>query len=183
VPPECVGKSVILRADDEHVRVLCDGVEVAMHRRSFDRLRHVEDPAHIEKLLARRQGARGPKRRERLLAVSPEIRLYLREIARRRIHLGHETEKLLRLLDQYGEADFRNAVVQALALKTIGTRYIRALCDQARFARGLGEPPEPILTGNPTADDLVVVPHDMETYDALFETERCDAPDPDERDR
>ena len=40
---------------------------------------------------------------------------------------------------------------------------------QARFARGLGEPPDPILTGNPKADDLIVEPHDMETYDALFD--------------
>src|SRR5262249_46880612 len=95
-------------------------------------------PAHIEKLLARRQSARVPKRRERLLAVCPETRPYLREVSRRRIHLGHETEKLLRLLDQYGEADFAHAVVPALALKTIGARYIRALralCDQSRFAR------------------------------------------------
>jgi transposase len=183
VPPECVGKTVILRADDEHVRILCDGVEVALHRRSYDRRRHVEDPAHIEKLLARRQSARGPKRRERLLAACPQTQLYLREVSRRRIHLGHETEKLLRLLDQYGETDFAHAVVQALALKTFGARYIRALCDQARFARGLGEPPEPILTGNPTADDLVVVPHDMETYDALFEDPARSDADPDERDR
>lgn len=182
VPPDCVGKTVIVRADDQRLRILCDGLEIAAHERSYDRRRHVEDPAHIEKLLARRQSARGPKRRERLLAVCPEARLYLREVSRRRIHLGHETEKLLRLLDQYGEADFGHAIVQALALKTIGARYIRALCDQARFARGLGEPPEPILTGNPTADDLVVVPHDMETYDALFEPERSDA-DSDERDR
>jgi transposase len=182
VPPDCVGKTVILRADDQHVRILCDGVEVAVHERSYDRRRHVEDPAHIERLLARRQSARGPKRRERLFAVCPQARLYLREVSCRRIHLGHETEKLLRLLDQYGEDDFRQAIVQALALKTIGARYIRALCDQARFARGLGEPAEPILTGNPTADDLVVEPHDMETYDALFEPERSDT-DPDERDR
>jgi transposase len=149
VPPDCVGKTVTLRADDQRVRILGDGVEVAVHERSYDRRRHVEDCAPIERLLARRQSARGPKRRERLLTVCPETRLYLREVSRRRIHLGHETEKLLRLLDQYGEADFSHAVVQALALKTIGARYVRALCDQARFARGLGEPPEPIRTGNP----------------------------------
>jgi transposase len=181
-PPDFVGKTVTLRADDITVRIVCDGIEICAHGRSYDRRRHVEDPAHIEKLLARRQSARGPKRRERLFAACPHARLYLREVSRRKVHLGHETEKLLRLLDQYGEADFGPAIVQALALKTIGARYIRALCDQARFARGLGEPPEPILTGNPTADDLVVVPHDMETYDALFDPERSHT-DPNERDR
>lgn len=182
VPPDYVGKTVLLRADDSTVRILCDGLEVAAHVRSYDRRHHVEDAQHIEKLLARRQSARGPKRRERLLTVCPQARLYLREVSRRRIHLSHEVERLLRLLDQYGAADLAPAIVQALALKTFGARYVRALCDQARFARGLGEPPEPILTGNPAADDLVVVPHDMETYDALFHSDRSDA-DPDERDR
>lgn len=182
-PPDVVGKTVILRADDLCVRILCDATEIARHDRSYDRRRHVEDPAHVEKLLARRQSARGPKRRERLLALCPQARLYLHEVSRRRIHLGHETDKLLRLLDQYGDADLAHAIVQALALKTIGARYIRALCDQARFARGLGEPPEPILTGNPTADDLVVEPHDMETYDALFDDPDRSDTDPDQRDR
>jgi hypothetical protein len=60
---------------------------------------------------------------------------------------------------------------------------VRALCDQARFARGLAEPPEPILTGNPTADDLIVEPHDMETYDALFPSHPSTDADPDPDDR
>jgi transposase len=181
-----VGKTIHLRADDCQVRILCDGVEIARHVRSYDRRCAVEDPAHIEKLLTRRHSARGPKRKERLLAFCPEAGLYLHQIARKRIHLGHEIDKLLRLVDQYGEADVGAAIVQALALKTIGARFVRALCDQARFARGLGEPPEPILTGNPTADDLVVEPHDMETYDALFQQDRQSkhpSSDPDDRDQ
>lgn len=176
VPPAWVGKPVMLRADDETVRILGDGREIAHHARAYDRRRHVEDPAHLADLLARRQSARGPKRRERLLAACPPARLYLHEVARRRIHLGHEVEKLERLLEQYGADDLSAALGQALAGKTLGARYVRALCDQARFARGLGEPPEPILTGNPTADDLVVEPHPMETYDALFP----DRPPPDQ---
>jgi hypothetical protein len=59
-------------------------------------------------------------------------------------------------------------MARALAQRTFGARYVRALIDQARFARGLPEPLDPITTGNPVADDLVVEPHDMETYDALF---------------
>jgi hypothetical protein len=32
----------------------------------------------------------------------------------------------------------------------------------------LGEPPEPIVTGNREADTLEIEPHDMESYDDLF---------------
>jgi transposase len=168
VPPGFVGRSVHLRADDQTVRVLCDGAEIARHARCWDRRRHIEDPAHLELLLARRKAARGPKGRARLETVCPASRLYLQEIARRRIRLDHEVDKLLRLIDVFGEPEVAGAIALALAQRTFGARYVRALCDQARFARGLGEPPEPIVTGNPAADGLVVEPHDMETYDALF---------------
>jgi transposase len=180
VPFEFVGKSVVLRADDRAVRVLCDGVEIARHVRSWDRRRHVEDPAHAQKLLDRRKAARGLKRKDRLAELTPAARVYLQEVARRRIHLSHEVDKLLRLIDWYGEADVAAALAQAVAQKTFGARYVRALCDQARFARGQGEPPEPVITGNPLADDLVVEPHSMETYDALFERHpQTTTPDPD----
>jgi len=36
VPFEYVGKTVHLRADDQRVRVICDGVEIARHVRCWD---------------------------------------------------------------------------------------------------------------------------------------------------
>jgi hypothetical protein len=145
------------------------GVEAAAHARSWDKRRHIEDPVHVDKLIERRKASRGPKRRQRLEEICPQMRLYLAEVAKRHIHLSHEVEKLWRLIDQYGEVEVIAAVSQAIVHRTIGARYVRALCDQARFARGLGEPPEPVVTGNSAADNIDVQPHDMEIYDALFD--------------
>jgi hypothetical protein len=167
VPHQHVGKTVHLRADDGTVRILLDGEEVARHARCFERHSAIEDASHLEKLLERRKAALGPKRKERLQSLSPEARLYLQEVARRRIHLSNEVRKLTRLAAQYGEAEVATAMAQALAQRTIGARYVRALMDQARFAKGLAEPPEPILTGNPTADSLDVQPHPLDSYDLL----------------
>lgn len=178
VPPEHVGKTVHLRADDHTVRILCEGLEIARHARCWDRRRHIEDAAHVERLIERRKAARGAKRKDQLLEACPEARLYLQEIARRRVRLDHELEKLFRLVDLFGITEVAGAVAKAVAQRTFGIRFVRALCDQARFARGLGEPPEPVLTGNPTADDLVVEPHPMETYDALFEQHPSDPDQP-----
>jgi transposase len=169
VPPELVGKTVCLRADDNEVRIFCDGAVIAAHNRSWDRRVHVEDPVHVEKLLAQRKGAHGPRRKDRLANLAPECRLYLQEIARRRIDLENEVRKLTRLVDQYGETEVAQGMTRALAHRTFGARYVRTLIDQARFARGLREPPEPIVTGNPAADAIVVEPHDLESYDDLFQ--------------
>jgi len=135
VPPEHVGKTVLLRADDDTVRVLVDSAEVARHARCWDRRRHIEDPAHLEALLARRKAARGPRSRERLFALCPQARAYLHEVARRKIHLSHEVDKLLRLVDLYGPSDVSLAIARAVADQSFGARFVRALCDQARFAR------------------------------------------------
>jgi transposase len=169
VPPGLVGKTVQVRADDRRVRVMCDGVEFAGHTRCWDKRRHIEDHAHVQKLIDQRKAARGPTRRDRLIDFCPEARVYLQEIARRRIRLDHEYQKLFRLIDMYGQTEVAGAIAKAVAQRSFGVRYVRTLCDQARFARGLGEPPEPVVTGNAAADDIDVQPHDMETYDALVD--------------
>jgi len=76
--------------------------------------------------------------------------------------------RIFRLVDIYGPSEVAGAIAKAVGHRTFGAKYVRALCDQARFARGLGEPPEPVVTGNREADTLEIEPHDMESYDDLF---------------
>ena len=166
-PPELVGKTVHLRADADTVRVVHEGAEVARHERCWERHRAIEAPEHLEKLLERRKAALGPKRKDRLASLSPEARLYLQEVARRKTSLSSEVRRLTRLLQRYGDQELEAGMARALALRTFGARFVHALIDQARFARGLGEPPEPVLTGNRHADFLEVQPHPLESYDEL----------------
>ncbi|MCP4673963.1 MAG: IS21 family transposase [Deltaproteobacteria bacterium] len=180
VPPKYVGHTVQIRSDDHTVRVICDGDEVAKHKRCWERRRNIEDKAHIEELLERRKAARGPKRRDRLASLSPECRIYLQEVARRPIDLENEVRKLLRLVARYDETEVAQGMAEALGKRTFGARYVCTLIDQARFARGLGEPPEPVVTGNHAADHIVVEPHALEIYDALFQDQKEEKePDPD----
>jgi len=178
VPHAHVGKTVMIRASDSVVRVLADGVEIARHERCFDRRRSIEDRAHVEALAERKKGAFTATRKDRLASLAPEARIYLQEVARRRIGLENEIKRLQRLVVLYGETEVAGGMAKALAARTFGARYVRALIDQGRFARGLGEPPEPIVTGHPAADNLDVTPHDLETYDALFPQTSPKAPTP-----
>jgi hypothetical protein len=168
VPPGLVGKSVLVRADDTTVRVV-DGTDiVAEHPRSWDRRRAFEKPEHIQELLDRRPGAKGPKSKDRIAALSEACRIYLQQISRRRIDLRSEVDKLERLVARYSEAEVIAGVEAALGARTFGARYVRAHIDQRRFAAGLGEPPEPVVTGRREADEMSVEPHGLGGYDDLF---------------
>lgn len=168
VPPALVGKSVIVRADDTTVRVVDGADVVAEHARCWERRRAIEKSEHVDELIARRPGAHGPKHKDRIAALSPECRIYLQEISRRRIDLRSEVRKLERLIARYGEADVAAGVAAALGARTFGARYVRVHIDQKRFAQGLGEPPEPVVTGRREADEMSVEPHDLGGYDDLF---------------
>ncbi len=168
VPPELVGKTVQLRASPTSVRILLDGEEVAAHERCWERRRAIEKPEHLAKLLERRPGAHLSRSRDRIAGLCPEGPIYLQEVARRRQSLSGEIEKLTRLLSRYGPTELAGGLSAAVAHRTFGARFVQTLMDQARFARGQSEPGEPVLTGNALADNLVVEPHSMESYDALF---------------
>jgi transposase len=172
VAPGYVGKNVFVRADDVRVRVLEGGKEIACHARCYDRRRFIEDRAHTEALAAKKPGAGAQTKQGRIAHLAPEARLYLQEVARRRIGLESEVKKLLRLVALYGEIEVSGGLAKALAARTFGARYVRAFIDQSRFARGLREPPEPVVTGRADADAIDITPHDLETYDALFDDDQ-----------
>lgn len=76
--------------------------------------------------------------------------------------------KLDRLVTRYGAGDVAAGMAAALAARTFGARYVQTLIYQQRFARGLGEPPEPVVTGRKEADEIDVQPHDLGGYDELY---------------
>jgi transposase len=168
VSPDFVGKTVQLRASTTELQILFDGKVIASHERCWERRRHLEKPEHLAKLLERRPGAHLSRSRDRIAALCAEAPLYLRETARSQRSLKTEIDKLTRLLVRYGPTELAGGISTALAQRKFGAALVQTLMDQARFARGQPEPAEPVLTGNALADNLVVEPHAMESYDELF---------------
>lgn len=172
VPHQFVGKTVFVRADDEQVRFVEGSEEVCTHPRSWERGQIVEDPKHSEALVEVRKRARPMRRRDEIAGWSDEARVYIQELSKVRKSLEHEVRKLVGLVRLYGKDDVHAGLVTALGARQFGARYVRFFVDQSRFARGLGEPPEPIVTGNKRADAVTVNTHNLEDYDALFRRQR-----------
>jgi len=167
IPPTLVGHQLNLVASDTTVRFLQGMSEVAHHRRSYDRHQRVEDPAHIEALLAEKQRARGSSPCSRLIAAVPATEAFLETAFQRGESAAAMTEKLLLLLDDYGAQDLRTAVQEALDRQTPRTSSVAyILAKRRRQAQRPAALPVD-LSRRPDLKNLYVKPHSSETYDEL----------------
>src|SRR5580704_19576791 len=105
VPHTKVGRLLTVLADPHEVRVV-DGTEIlACHRRSYDKGDQIEDPTHIEALVADKRAARRHRGIDRIARATPASQALLLRAAERGDNLGAITAALLRLLDRYGAAE------------------------------------------------------------------------------
>ena len=167
IPHTHVRRSLTVRADPHQVRIL-DGAElIASHPRSYDRGAQIEDPVHIDTLVARKRNARHHRGLDRLARAAPASQLLMCRAAERGGNLGTLTASLLRLLDRYGAAELQTAIEDALASGVPHPNAVRLALELRREAR---RAPPPIVVNLPDHvrhKDTVVTPHRLEIYDQL----------------
>jgi len=174
IPPSAVGRPLTLAASDTEVRLLDGTVEIARHRRSYNRHERIEDPAHQMALLEDKRKATGSTRNSRLAGAVPEIEALLDAAFARGEPAGAQTTQLLVLLDDYGPSELRAAVHEALERGTPRASSVAYILSRRhRLRRGRAALPVN-LTRRPDLADVHVEPHNPETYDELT---RDDDPD------
>jgi len=167
VPHELVGQTVVVVASLETVRIMHRGTVVAEHERSFDRHQQIEDPGHIERLVAYKRQARGHRGLDRLAAAAPASRELLTCLAQRGANLGTATGQLLRLLEEFGAARLEQAIREALEKDIPHHHAVRQILERQRRAEGRS-PALPVeLPDDPRVRDLTIRPHTLESYDEL----------------
>lgn len=167
IPPETVGRQLVLVASDITIRLLDGTTEIARHRRSYDRHLTIEDPAHIEVLVESKRRAREHTPGGRLAAAAPEIEAFLAAALTRGESARALAPKLLLLLDDYGAAEFRTAIRTALARKTPRLSSVAYLLQQRARQLGRSAPLPISLDRRPDLADIAIRPHNSETYDEL----------------
>ena len=164
IPPTAVGRTLSLVASETAVRILDGTTEIARHRRSYDRHRRIEDPAHIEALLAEKQRARGSSPCARLIGAVPTAEAFLEAAFQRGESVALTTEKLLLVLDDYGAQELRLAMEEALARETPRLGSVVYILGKRR-RQSQRRPALPVdLSRRPDLRDLYVKPHAPETY-------------------
>lgn len=172
IPHDRVGRTVVVLASLDRVRIL-DGADViADHARSFDARKQVEEPAHIAALQAQKRRARehrGLDRLARLVSNAPEL---LDLVARRGGNLGNATARLLWYVDHYGADEVKAAVAEAIERGTPHIGAVRFLLERRRRAQNRPVPIGVELPDDPRVRNLSVRPHALTSYDAIKEVAR-----------
>jgi len=144
---------------------------IASHPRSYDRGVQIEEPAHLERLVAEKREARQHRDTDRLAQAVPASRRLLAEAAERGQRPRAITRELLDLLERYGADEVQAAIEVALERGVPHPNAVRLALEQRRDARQL--PPPIAVSLSPTAQqrDVPVRPHDLDGYDQLVEGE------------
>ena len=177
IPHTHVRKPLTLIASATRVRILDGQTELTEHHRTYDTGLTVEDPAHLEGLLAATRQANVHTTRDRLRAAVPATATLFERLAERGEALRPHATRLLALLDDYGPQELAAAVDIALQRDALGAGSITHILETRRRQRGLKPPLRLTLPDRPGLRDLDVRPHDLETYDALGQKNPDDAGD------
>ncbi len=167
VPPTHVRRTLAVIASAEQVRVL-DGVTlIASHPRCYDKDQQIEDPTHIEALVARKRQARAHRGVDRLAQAAPSSTRLLTAAAERGEPLGSLTAALLRLLDRYGAAQLEAAINEALERGVPHSNAVRLSLERRREAQNQPPPLALALPDDPRLRAVVIRPHALGSYDDL----------------
>jgi transposase len=165
VPHELVGKTLVVFATMETVRILDGAQVVAQHRRSFDRHRVIEEPRHIEALVELKRRARRGRGIDRLQRTAPIAEALLRRMAERGANIGSATFALLRILDVYGKGELVAGVHEALRHGACHPDAVLHAIERRREAHQKGAALPIPLPDDPRVKDLTVTPHELCSYD------------------
>lgn len=163
IPPYAIRRTLSLAASDTCVRILDGAAEIARHQRSYDRGQLVLDPAHQEAVLKTKRKAFHATPAGRLEQIAPESKTLLDLAFAQGESAGRQTAQLMKLLDEYGPAAFRRAIIEALERNTPRASSVAFLLRSRPRAQRLAVD----LSHHPQAQAVDVRPHDLEIYDEL----------------
>lgn len=169
VPPEIVGQTALLRADDRQVRVLYQGRQVALHPRCYERGQVLCQAEHQLAALKLRSRVRARDLEDAFDTLGPAARQFHLELRQRPVKTTVHLRRVLHLVQLYGRAEVLAALVRANQYGTYDAAYVETLVCQERRRRELPSP-TPLRPQRPELiDEIQLDEPDPAAYDRLCE--------------
>ncbi len=167
IPHTLIKKPLTLIASEHAVRLLDGQCEIALHQRSYDRGKRIENNAHIQALAKQKRAASELRGRDRLRQACLSTDAMLEAAVHRSEPLSAYTQALTRLLDDYGACELECAMLIALEKGAIGVSSLAHILERRHHASARLPPLGPLRLQNPAAQALRVTTHSLKDYDML----------------
>lgn len=184
VPPAYASKLLTLKATTFEVNVFDGPKLLATHPRSYERGVPVENPKHVQDILAIKKAALEAKSPDKFLALAGSseearatLKAYLDGLLRNDLKVHYHVAQIAELASRFGRTEVLGAVHHALEHGAFGAPYIRNIIAQRLRSRGEAEPTTLRLTSKPDLANVTFEQLDLALYDDLF------AEDPDAKNR
>lgn len=175
VPWRLESQTVLVRGDDDTVRVYLGHKQVAAHRRSWKIGEDIEHPSHREGLLKQKPRAAASALPSGLTDLAEVGTEYFKIFASGGRSIHRETVRLVFLVEVFGRTATRDAMVDVMATGHVGAEYVEYVL---RHKRGLTPSAPPLRLGDPTLDTLSLREPDLALYDELVPTPKTLDPGP-----
>ncbi len=167
VPHTHVRRTLTVLADIDRLRIVEGQDIIASHPRSYDKGKQIEEPAHVQALVAYKRKARRHRATDRLALAAPASQTLLIRAVECSDNLGSITATLLQLLDRYGASELDAAIIEALDRNLPHPNAVRLALERRRDDRRQAPPVALTLPAHVRARDKAVQPHSLDTYDQL----------------
>jgi len=164
VPWRLVGQSVLVRANDEQVKILLGPKQVALHQRCWGIGEIIKHDSHEQGLLEQKPRAAAATLPPQLRGLGGPAEEYFKILAANSRSLRREVERLVLLSELYGDGPTRGAMEQVMATGHVGAEYVEYVL---RYKNGLSPGPAPLRLGNADLDGIRLVEPDLASYDRL----------------
>ncbi len=130
-----------LKADEQFVSIYDKEHLIAQHARSHQKHQIVENPAHVQGLLAARPQGAILKHRDAILGMGEKAKQYLEAMTKTELNISHQLKKIIGLIDLFGKTEVAAAIEQAMMHHALGYEYLQNIIFADRRKRAITTPP------------------------------------------
>jgi hypothetical protein len=127
----------------------------------------IEHPSHKDGLLEQKPRAAAGTLPPGLVGLGQTGADYFKTFAAGQRSIKRESERLVFLVELFGETATRDAMAEVMATGHVGAEYIEYVL---RHKKGLSPRPKPLRLGDPVLDALSFREPDLSVYDQLVPT-------------
>lgn len=173
IPYYHILKPLVVKASTTEVKIYNKNKLIAIHKRSYEKYKVIENPAHIRGILEIKCKAKESKQKDEFLSLGDLAEKYFCGLVEAKSNVPEHVNKILNLRHKYGKTEVLGAIEKALSFQAYGADYIENIIITRRINNG--EPVDnntPLLfPEKPELGEINIEEVDLSKYDKLIKPE------------